>query len=755
MTRYYAHSLEGLPVEEWQTLENHLTAVASKAAESARLFDSKKWGYLVGLWHDLGKYLDNFQRRLLGEKVAVEHAGVGACLAFERWERSGLPLAFAIAGHHSGLSNLQISEPGLPRHLLERLKRNQPLLNRCRHLIPENILNQSLPELPSFLAGSRNLTHSQKEQLIYAREMWVRFLFSCLVDADRLDTGFFCDPEKSGKRDGYADINTLRNLCDQYIDQKSSSLISEQKKQRVNQARLYILEQCRKAALKPPGIFSLTVPTGGGKTLSGMSFALNHGARNGLNRVIVVIPYTSIIEQNAKVYRDCLGTENVLEHHANLDPEKQAREKGAEISEKHEAAVENWDTPVIVTTTVQFFETLFSSNPSKVRKLHNIAGSVIILDEVQTLPPGMLNPILDGLKQLFQFYNCSIVLSTATPPALAARERFEQGLPRVIPIIESPETLSVQLERAKFYWPKKDSSPLSPDELAEELSGYRKVLCIVHRRKDARILAQSLEAITGEPVYHLSALMCPDHRLSKIEQIQKILQTAEPCRVISTQLIEAGVDIDFPVVFRAMAGLDSIVQAAGRCNREGRLDYGKLVVFKGESKPPPGVPQKSAAIMESLLREFEDRIDTGDPAVFEHYFKQLYFHSATDAKNIQANRRSFNYATVGRDFNLIEDGFTYTVIVPWGHAERHIGALRQAIAHDIPIKKHLRTLQPYTVNIYRYSFKNLIQAGALEEIIDGLFILMPTHSYLYDEKFGLAEGDEPPVADPETLIVDI
>ena len=706
----------------------------------------------MGLWHDLGKYSNEFQRRLRGESISVEHAGVGARLAYEQWKDKSLPLALTIAGHHAGLPNLQTTETGLPRDLRSRLKQNESILCRCRQYIPEDIVKMPLPAMPYTLAGHADLTPFEKENLRYATEMWIRFLFSCLVDADRQDSARFCDPERERNRNSYASIETLRGACDAYIDQKIASLTPSGKQHRVNKVRLSILAQCRKAAKHATGIFSLTVPTGGGKTLSGMSFALNHAVQNGLQRVIVVIPYTSIIEQNAAVYRQCLGIENVLEHHANLDPEKEADTKNPEILAKHEMAMENWDAPVIVTTTVQFFETLFTATPSKARKLHNIAGSVIILDEVQTLPPGMLNPILDGLKQLPAFYSCSIVLSTATPPALSVRERFEQGLPGAVPIIEDAANLSKKLKRVDIHWPE-GSNGLSPEELAEGLSGYEKVLCVVDRRKDARQLSQILKEATGEPVFHLSALMCPAHRLETIERIQFALKEKHPCRVVSTQLIEAGVDLDFPVVYRAMAGLDSIVQAAGRCNREGKADIGTVIVFKGESRPPPGVPRKAADIMAGLLREYENNIDADDPAVFEYYFRQLYFHSATDVKNIQANRRAFNFASVGRDFKLIEDNFTYTVVVPWGDAEQRLAALRRAIDHDLPRKNHLRALQPYTANIYRHAFQNLYLAGALEEIVDGIYTLAHTHKYLYDESYGLKDGDETPAADPESLIV--
>lgn len=752
---YFAHSTENTESDKWQPLDEHLHGVASLSEKFAAKFKSKQWGYISGLWHDLGKYQNKFQKRIQGENIAVEHAGVGARLAYEKWGNNAIPIAMAIAGHHTGLPNLQTTETGLAPPLLQRLQKNKNALQNCTPAIPQDIINHDLPGFPDALAGHAHLHKDDQNNLLYMREMWVRFLFSCVVDADRLDTACFCAPEREKKRGGYDDIETLRHRCDQYIDQKIAGLSDTEKNLPINLARQKILRQCREAALARQGLFSLTVPTGGGKTLSGMSFALNHAVENDLQRVIVVIPYTSIIEQNALVYQNCMGAENVLEHHTNLDPKQELRKKGDEITEKHGLASENWDAPVVVTTTVQFFESLFAARPAKTRKLHNISQSVIILDEVQALPPGLLNPILDGLKQLRDFYNCSIVLSTATLPALSARPGFDQGLPEVKPIIEENQTLSKALQRVEIHWPDKPD-PLGLEELATELNDYNQVLCVVNKRKDARELAEMLEQKTDEPVFHLSALMCPAHRLSIIEQIRQTLQQNEQiCRVISTQLIEAGVDLDFPVVYRAMAGLDSIIQAAGRCNREGKIRRGKVVVFKSTSKPPPGVPAKAVDIMKGMLREFDTQLDPDDPEINEHYFKKLYFNSHKDVKNIQANRREFNFATVGRDFKLIEDGYTFPVIVPWKDAENRLARLREAISYDLPFKDHLRALQPYTVNIYQHSFKKLNQAGALEEIVEGIFALSNTHKYLYDSKFGLVMGDEAPPADPESLIVGI
>jgi len=749
-SEFYAHSLPGRPESEWQRLEVHLHNVATLAAGFGAAFGTEEWGRLAGLWHDVGKYQDEFQRRLRGESVSVEHAGVGARLAFEQDQGKGLALAFAIAGHHGGLMNLQTTDTETT-HLVERLRKNERLLTGCRRDVPTWIMDCRIPDFPEFLESYGSIRDREKDTLRLRTELWVRFLFSCLIDADRLDTATVGAAEQKGRCSDYASIAELHCRCDDFIDRLAESLPSERKDHPVNLARADILHQCRQAATRPPGVFTLTVPTGGGKTLSGMSFALNHAKIHGLHRIIIVIPYTSIIEQNAAIYRECLGKESVLEHHSNLDPEKEREQIGTELMQRHQLAAENWDVPVIVTTSVQFFESLFASQPSKARKLHNIARSVIILDEVQTLPPGLLNPILDVLNQLATHYGCSVVLSTATPPALAARERFEQGLTNVHPIISDAKVLADALQRVAIEWPQDGDGPLDLPELASQLAQQERVLCVVHRRRDARELAQLLAGQTGEHVFHLSALMCPAHRLKVIGDIRQRLDTGGPCRVVSTQLIEAGVDLDFPVVYRALGGLDSIVQVAGRCNREGWLACGRVVLFRSVSKPPRGVPRTALDITEGLLKGKGGSIDTNDPTIFEDYFRRLYFNRVPDEKNIQANRRAFNFATVGRDFQMIEDGFTYTVFVPWADAADRISRLRVALEQDLPTRDHLRALQPYTVSIYERSFATLQKAGVLEEIIPGICVLSVIHS-LYDDCYGLTDGDEPPNANPESLI---
>jgi len=749
--KFYGRSVPGRPEPEWQPLETHLRNAATLAAGFAATFDSEEWGRLAGLWHDLGKYQDEFQRRLHGESISVEHAGVGARLAFEEDQGRGLALAFVIAGHHSGLTNLQTADTGTT-HLVKRLKRNAEPLAACRPDIPTWINECRIPVFPKFLESYGPSHNRETETLRLRTEFWVRFLFSCLVDADRSDAASVGVSLGEDRRTDCATITELCHRCDDFIDTLAKSIPANRKEHVLNHARADILHQCREAAKQAPGVFSLTVPTGGGKTLSGMSFALNHAEIHHLRRVIVVIPYTSIIEQNAAIYRQCLGKENVLEHHSNLDPQAERDQLGAELIRKHQLAAENWDVPVIVTTSVQFFESLFTSHPSKARKLHNIARSVIILDEVQTLPPGLLNPILDGLNQLTTNYGCSVVLSTATPPALAARERFEQGLMNVRNVISDSKALAEKLQRVTIEWPQERSSGLELPELASQLARQNRVLCVVHKRRDARELAQLLAEQTSERVFHLSALMCPAHRLQVIREIRKQLGSDGPCRVVSTQLIEAGVDLDFPVVYRALAGLDSIIQVAGRCNREGLLKSGRVVVFRSMSKPPRGVPRTALDVTEVLLGECEGVIDTNDPAIFEEYFRRLYFNRTLDEKNIQANRRAFNFATVGRDFQMIEDGFTYTLVVPWEDAEERVSRLRAALEHDLPTRDCLRALQPYTVNIYEKSFAALQKAAVLEEIIPGIYFVSPTYKELYDDRYGLIDGDEAPRINPENLI---
>ena len=749
MSTHYARTVERRPKSAWQKLPEHLDRVADRASVSADVFGSRDWGYCAGLWHDLGKYSSEFQAKLDGKQIQFEHSGVGAAFAEGRHKERGLPLAFAIAGHHAGLADYITAEPGFPKPLKERLKENVALMQRLSPLLPPKIASQQVPDFPEFLSLPQSSERAEKEAQPRQMEFWIRFLFSALVDADRLDSEEFCQPEMSSKRGLFPSIKTLCERIDSHIDAIQSSLPASVKDSPVNQTRQYVANACRKAASHAKGTFTLTVPTGGGKTLSAMSFALHHAHLHNLRRVIVVIPYTSIIEQNADVYRQALGAEAVVEHQSSLDPREKEAKYGEGITSRAGLASENWDAPVIVTTTVQFFESLFSNRPSRCRKLHNVAGSVIILDEVQTLPPAFLDSILDALNELVRSYRCSVVLSTATPPSLKWRAGFDLGLRDCREIVPNPQQLANQLRRVEYIWPDGEGQGLEPAQLATELAKHQQVLAIVHKREDARLTAKHLESFARDSsVYHLSALMCPAHRSRTLREIKETLNRGATCRVVSTQLVEAGVDVDFPLVYRALGGLDSIVQAGGRCNREGRMDRGNMIVFRAHSAPPRGTPRRALGITESLLREHGGMLDLDDPAIFEEYFRMLYFAEDLDARGIQTLRQEFRFASVSREFQLIEDGFPRPVIVPFGDASKRLDELRRLG----PTRGTIRGLQAFTVNIYPDAFQRLSDVGALQEILEGTWAVTDSFSNLYDNKYGLVVGDEP-LPSVEALIV--
>lgn len=742
---FYAHTVAGQPPEKWQFLEVHLREVAELAAEFASAYDAAEWAYCAGLWHDVGKYQREFQERLRGSGLSVEHSGAGAALAHMRDKLNGLILAFAIAGHHAGLANPIENDAGFPSPLEKRLEQNRKVLQKLLSTIPSEIQNRPFPILPPRLRPDPGFKQSP-EEMKRTTELWVRFVFSALVDADRLNTEAFVEPSRPLLRGRFSAIKDLRKALDTFVQKKTHA--KNKGSVAVNAARMLVLQQCREAAKCERGLFSLTAPTGSGKTLSSMSFALRHAERWGHRRIIVVIPYTSIIEQNAKEYADALGDQNVVEHHSNLDPEQQKREKGEELTARLELAAENWDAPVVVTTTVQFFESLFSNNPSRCRKLHNIADSVIILDEVQTLPPGFLLSITDILTELSLHYGCSVVLSTATPPALAGRESFPQGLRNVRPIVRNSDVLSAQLQRVEYSWPNLDSPPKSWPSLANEMSDHSQFLAIVHRRQDARLLAWELiKIVPHDSVFHLSALMCPQHRSDVLVRIKERLAKGIQCRLISTQLVEAGVDVDFPVVYRCLGGVDSIVQAGGRCNREGRHERGTVFVFRALTSPPPGTPRRALHVTESLLREYSGQLNLTATETFDKYFRMLYAAEDLDTKRIQVQRQGFNFASVARDFRLIEDGYSVPIVVPYGESLDRLASIRR----NGPTRETLRGIQRFVVNIYRDALSHLRQAGAVEEVSEELFTLAGPFHKQYDPVYGLLI-DEKLTADPEALI---
>jgi CRISPR-associated endonuclease/helicase Cas3 len=732
---FFAHSLPGQSSAGWEPLDTHLRNVAALAKQFAGVFDSGEWGYLAGLWHDLGKYREEFQRRLQGSGEQAEHAGAGAALAVER---SALPLAFVIAGHHSGLANHQTQDETKQRPLMERARDNVAVLQQIRGDVPAEIISRQIASPPEFLRAV-----PAGDERTRAQEFWIRMLFSALIDADRLATESFYQPTRRDSIRTFESIAALRARLDERLASFSPN-------SPVNRVRAEVLAECRIAADQPPGLFSLTVPTGGGKTLSSLAFGLRHAEKHGLRRVIVVIPYTSIIEQTARVYKNAVGADNVIEHHSAFD-ERAAMDESDDREVRRRLAVENWDAPIIVTTGVQFFESLFSNHPSRCRKLHNVTRSVVIVDEAQTLPTPYLLCVLDAMRELTSRYGCSLVLSTATQPALGKRSTLPAGLDGVCEIIAEPDRLGEQLDRVEIKWPRADEPPVDYAQLATELAEHERVLAIVHRRQDARELAEQLP---DEGRFHLSALLCAAHRSAVLASIrERLKELGAVCRVVATQLVEAGVDLDFPVVYRAMAGLDSLAQAAGRCNREGslttsdgKLARGSFRVFRAVTAPPNGT-RAGLAKAEEMLRRHGSGLNFRDGRFFDEYFRGVYLAQDLDARHVMADRTRLNFATVGEHFRLIEDGFSEPLIVPWDDADDRVARFIRK-----PNRETQRALQPYVVQVRERDIGKLQRLGALSPLDGFGYTLATPFRHLYDKTFGLVVAEDL-VPDPSVLVV--
>lgn len=722
----YAHSKEGALRSEWHTLRAHLEAVAALAERFAGKWGAGDWAHYAGLWHDLGKFSDAFQQMITAdaeaERSRVNHSSAGALRAMEELGDLGLILALVIAGHHAGLANAH----ELRQKRLQEGERHHLEAARAGGADAEWLAMKTKLAEPAGLSGNGR-----------SIELWIRFLFSALIDADRLDTERFHDGTKTALRGSCVSMRELAEKVDAHID----ALAKEANVNRpniVNEVRAEVLRDCRERATEPQGVFTLTVPTGGGKTLASISFGLRHAAAHGLDRVIVVIPYTSIIEQNAAVLKRIVGEENVLEHHTNFDPGDQL---------KYWLDAENWDVPIVVTTSVQFFESLFASKTSVARKVHAIAKSVIIFDEVQTLPPGLLVPIVDVMKELPARYGASLVLCTATQPALEWRPRFPVGFSGTCEIVTNPRRHFTMLQRVEARWPKDLYSAEPWPILAARIVGHPQSLTIVHRRDDARRLWQLLPYDT----LHLSAAMCPKHRSQVLREIRRRLAENEACRVVSTQLVEAGVDVDFPVVFRALAGLDSLAQAAGRCNREGKAARGILEIFVAETQPPPGELRKAldaARIVASKIGGEPDLFT--NPEIFTTYFLQFY-GTPVDEKRIQTDREALHFATVAENFQMIENG-QESLVVPFDRqCEEIVDALRKGEGSRRILR---RRLQQYTVAIPRRQMSDLRNSGAAVETEEGsgIFVLTDAYKPLYHPRFGLAASRFVAAADPESLI---
>lgn len=750
----YAHSLRERDEADWELLSVHLAEVGDRAAEFAARFGAEEIARAAGLLHDIGKCSDQYQKYIRGMAPSPDHSTAGAQVAVRRYAAPdqsvfGRLIAFAVAGHHAGLA--------------DGTGNNATTLDAR--------LTKAVPHYDGWEAQTRGLSEQLKARLPfksgrksdagYSLAFLCRMLFSCLVDADFLATERFY-AQAAGeriRRGGHAPLSVLQARLNEYM----TCVIKKAEPGPIDGLRADILAHaCGKAALAP-GLFTMTVPTGGGKTLASLDFALEHAVQHGLERIIYVIPYTSIIEQTARVFREALGDENVLEHHGNVDWERPSREdpgraddEGPTGLQKLRRAAENWDVPVVVTTAVQFFESLHAARPSRCRKLHNIAHSVVILDEAQTLPVHLLRPCIAAIDELTANYGASVVLCTATQPALKRQDSFTGGLdiPEDRELAPNPQELYRSLRRVKVEY-----AGCVPDAvIAARFAETERMLCIVNSRKHAQVLFGMISGLSG--ARHLTTLMCPLHRRAMLADIRTALAAEGPVRLVATSLIEAGVDLDFPEVWRAETGLDSLAQAAGRCNREGKLPVGRTVLFEAaDHKLPPVFRQPVDAMKDALRHYGEDPL--GLEAVRE-YYRTLYWAKGDDALDaakldgerypiIAAVKESFDarslkldtpFASIAAAFHIIEDAMD-PVIVPWrggsdpDEVPKLLAALRLAAR---PPGVVLRRLQQFTVSVPMRARLAMIASGAVQPVSPDYgdrFVALVADS-LYNDQTGLS-----------------
>lgn len=699
--KYIAH-LEG---GREQTVKEHLQGTAKLSAEFAKKFGKEEWGYCCGYLHDIGKYSVEFQHKIRengNERIDHSTAGAKMCM-----ETGGIypVMSYCIAGHHAGLPNYGSSQDG---------GSEATIMGKMKKSLKDYSVYKDEIEIPKVTTVP--IEYGETKNPDFALSVFIRMLYSCLVDADFLDTEAFM---KNGqiKRDAGESIEILLQKLEKYV----AKWLLNKEIDTVNGRRTEILRNCLEAGKREKGLFHLTVPTGGGKTVASLAFALRHAVHNNMDRVIYVIPYTSIIEQNAQIFRSILGDENVLENHCNVDY------RDSEEWNPMKLAAENWDKPVVVTTNVQFFESLFGNKSSKCRKLHNIANSVVIFDEVQMLPTDYLKPCVAMIEELVNSFEASVVLCTATQPAL--QPFFQSGIPayELCPRLEEQFRF---FKRTTFQ----NLDKISEEALIEKLSEEYQALCIVNTKKKAQVLYQALK---GQGVFHLSTSMYPKHRKRVLEEVRRCLNAGERCLVLSTSLVEAGVDLDFHSVYRQLAGIDSVIQAAGRCNREGKrsLEDSNVYVFQFEEQERILGQRKQIDAAKTLV---SDGKDISALETIEEYFEFLYHlkSSELDKKNIMGQFKGIkcNFSKVAEDFKMIENDVK-TVFIP---VEEEAQDLLQQLKYQGFTKTSMRKAGQYSVTLYDDVIEKMKDAGMIElvaENINDFYELKDKERYT--EEFGL------------------
>lgn len=690
-----------------QTIKEHLIGTAELSGEFAAKFGKQDWGYCCGMLHDIGKYSADFQGKIRGEhERKVDHATAGARVCNEKGGKYKF-LEYCVAGHHAGLADFggEFDNGG-----------DSTLMGRRKKKISDYMAYQSEIEIPEITSDPFDLRKTTNPD--FSLSVFMRMIFSCLVDADFLDTEAFMNEGKAERNSGES-VKALLEKLEDHI----SEWLQNQDTDTVNGRRSEILRHCLEKGKSEKGLFRLTVPTGGGKTIASLAFALRHVVANRMDRVIYVIPYTSIIEQNAKVFREILGDENVLENHCNVDYESTDELREMQL------ATENWDKPVVVTTNVQFFESLFANKSSKCRKLHNIANSVIIFDEAQMLPNEYLKPCIAMIEELINHYRTSVVLCTATQPALKS---FFQSK------ISATELCPRMHEQFEFFKRTlfEDIGIVAEKFLISKLREEYQALCIVNTKKRAQSIYKELK---GDGVYHLSTSMYPAHRKYVLEEIRKRLQKNEKCILISTSLVEAGVDLDFQSVYRELAGVDSMIQAAGRCNREGRrkVENSKVFIFRFEEKENVLGQRQQIDVAKSLLA---DGRELSDMETIIKYFEMLYHikGDSLDKKKIldefTNKNMKYNFVKVGKEFKLIEQN-TKTIFI---NREETASEILLELQCKGFTRSGMRKASQYCINIYNQMFDKMYGAGMLRPVAENMedFYVLTDNSR-YTEEMGL------------------
>lgn len=765
---YLAHS-ENL-VGDTDLLQVHLNRVAERAKEYAVAFEAGEEARLAGLLHDFGKYGNLFQDRLKGKARCIDHWSPGAWAALNYYRQKGIAASLVIQGHHIGLQRATPTD--LKSLELKKLQENHPLGLRLSDPQLQSLLkrfNEDGMLLPYLATMPESLYSGFGAGRACASMLDVRMLFSALVDADFIETeAHFESVTADSRRYREAGLNLdPRWALEILISGLERIAAKSQASSQVKQLREDLLFACLNASLLPQGIFTLTAPTGTGKTLSSLAFALRHAAEHGMRRIVFVIPYLSIIEQTARSYREAFESHLasgdlerfILEHHSlagTRGPDRRSSDGDCDaedtLSIRTRLLAENWDAPIVVTTSVQLLESLFSNRPAACRKLHRLARSVILFDEVQTLPVGLAVPTLATLSHLSERYHASVVFATATQPAFFSLSEAVRNLsghqwhPREI--VPPDLDLFARAKRTRVKWPDPECA-VTWESLANELAGQERVLCVVNLKRHALLLFEALKRMNTEAVFHLSTSMCPAHRMAVLSKIRDLLEALKPCRLISTQCIEAGVDVDFPVVYRAFAPLEAIAQAGGRCNRNGRDPCGTVHVFRPEEEVYPDNTYRLAANITGMLLKERVELDTDSPETFADYYRRFFSFAEPEKRKTELLEaiQDQDFVQASSEYRLIE-GDSINVLVAYDRPS--FRKLADEVRETGLNRKWIAKARPHTIGIFRPRKGDPVgnwiepapfRRGAVKGQSDEWFI------YLNEEHYDQEKGLVPPAKD--------